>query len=148
MLDCIFCKIVKKEINAYIVAENDNAIAFLDVQPVSNGHTLVIPKNHHQDLSTTPLTILNSVIQLTQFVSKIIEKNKKLDCWGINYLSNQGKIAGQEINHFHIHIIPKYAVNEGFESSIKNRFVDKELPWLQKQFLATGKKLLKSKYER
>lgn len=113
MSNCIFCKIVNSEIDAYIVGENKHAIAFLDVNPISNGHTLVIPKKHTCDLNTCDKESLMGVFQLVQDVSRNIEASK-LKPWGINYLSNQGNTAGQEVLHFHVHIIPKYAKNKGF----------------------------------
>ncbi len=114
MKDCIFCKIVNKEIPAKIVAENTHAIAFLDAFPVSDGHVLVIPKEHYPDLGLCSEVALIDVIKLVKQVSNQIEDTKKLDPWGFNYLSNQGKIAGQEVMHFHMHIIPKYTKDKGF----------------------------------
>lgn len=111
--DCVFCKIIKKEIPAKILAENEYAIAFLDVNPTANGHTLVIPKEHFKDLSSTDDNYLTHVFNLVKVVSKKI-KNSKLDPWGINYLSNEGNVAGQEVFHFHVHVIPKYGAGEGF----------------------------------
>lgn len=118
--DCIFCKIVNKEIESKIVAENNFAIAFMDIAPFSDGHILVIPKKHYLDLATCDLNYLKQVIELVQSVSKKIEASS-LQPWGFNYLSNQGSIAGQVVNHFHMHIIPKYAKNEGFEFGSPNK---------------------------
>ncbi len=114
MKDCIFCKIVNKEIPAKVIAENERAIAFLDAFPISDGHVLVIPKKHYADLGLCDEASLVDVIKLVKQVSNDIEDTKKLDPWGFNYLSNQGKIAGQEVMHFHMHIIPKYEKDKGF----------------------------------
>ena len=114
MKDCIFCKIINKEIPAKIIAENECAIAFLDAFPVTDGHVLVIPKKHFIDLAMCEEKYLIDVIKLVKQVANDIELSKKLDPWGFNYLSNQGKIAGQEILHFHMHIIPKYTKDKGF----------------------------------
>lgn len=111
--NCIFCKIIKKEIPSKIVMENKGAIAFLDLNPIANGHTIVIPKNHCCDLATCNKQDLTDVINLVQDVSRLLESSK-LKPWGFNYLSNQGNIAGQEVFHFHMHVIPKYAKDEGF----------------------------------
>ncbi len=124
--ECIFCKIISGEIPAKIVAENEYAVAFLDVSPVTNGHVLVIPKKHCLDLSTCDDDYLIGVIKLVKEVSKNIEACKKLDPWGFNYLSNQGSIAGQEVNHFHFHILPKYTKNEGFDCSSTKKSNDLE----------------------
>lgn len=117
--DCIFCKIINKEIPAKIIAENELALAFLDVNPIADGHTLIIPKNHHLDLGTCFKKDLVAVWDLAQDVSRLIESSK-LAPWGFNYLSNQAKIAGQEVMHFHVHVIPKYEKNRGFAFSQKD----------------------------
>jgi len=114
MSDCIFCKIIKGEIPCYKIAENKNAIAFLDVTPYSNGHTLIIPKKHYPNLSSTPEKILNDVMKLTKVVVKKLTKSLKPS--GFNYVSNENEIAGQCVFHFHLHVIPKYSKNEGFGS--------------------------------
>lgn len=111
--DCIFCKIVKKEIPAKIIEENEFAIAFLDVNPISNGHTIVIPKKHISNLMVCDSDeILYETMKMVRHIAKVLDISK-LQPWGINYLSNQGPMAGQVIYHWHFHVIPKYAKNEG-----------------------------------
>lgn len=117
--NCIFCKIINKELPSKIVAETNFALAFMDIAPFSNGHVLVIPKKHCQDLTTCDELDYKQTMELVYKVAKKIE-NSDLQPWGFNYLSNQGSIAGQVVNHFHVHIIPKYAKNEGFEFEPKN----------------------------
>lgn len=121
-MDCIFCKIVSKEIPAKIIAENSGAIAFLDVQPLSDGHTIVVPKKHYQNLSQCDSQTLHDVIDLVKQVSNEIQ-DSYLKPWGINYLSNEGSIAGQVVMHFHIHVIPKYGKEEGFKIGIGNKYL-------------------------
>ncbi|MGL4952047.1 MAG: HIT domain-containing protein, partial [Mycoplasma sp.] len=89
------------------------------VNPISDGHTLVIPKNHHLDLSTCYKADNKAVWDLVQDVSRMLESTK-LNPWAFNFLSNQGKIAGQEVNHFHVHIIPKYDDKHGFAFNAKD----------------------------
>ncbi len=120
MNDCIFCKIINKEIPARIVADNKNAIAFLDVAPCSDGHTLIIPKKHYKNLSSTPKEVLADVMSLAKDVVEIIEKTN-LHPYGYNYLSNEGDVAGQLVFHFHLHVIPKYGKNEGFYTACTNK---------------------------
>ena len=117
MNNCIFCKIVNNEIEAKKVAENKFAVAFLDAFPISAGHCLIVPKKHYDNLSECPKKILNKVSLL---VGEVVNKLKKsnLDIKGFNYLSNEQKIAGQEIMHFHVHIIPKYSKKSGFNFTI------------------------------
>lgn len=117
MSACIFCKIINKEIKSFIVAENDLALAFLDVNPISDGHTLIIPKKHTCDLNTCDRNSLGAVFELAQEVARNIEASS-LNPWGFNFLSNQGNIAGQEVLHFHVHVIPKYAKNKGFAFNV------------------------------
>lgn len=123
VIECIFCKIINKEIPAKIVAENNYCLAFMDINPVSNGHVLVIPKKHCTDLLTCDPIYLKQVIEMVQKVTQKIDSSS-LKPWGYNYLSNQGSIAGQVVNHFHMHIMPKYAKNEGFEFSSNNKFIN------------------------
>jgi len=117
-MNCLFCKILSGELDVNIVAEDERVIAFLDAFPISDGHTLVIPKKHTCDLGTCNQEDLLAVFAMVQKVSRIIEASK-LKPWGFNYLSNQGKVAGQEVLHFHVHIIPKYIQAEGFLFSAK-----------------------------
>ncbi|BAC44141.1 HIT family protein [Malacoplasma penetrans] len=118
--DCLFCKIVNKEIPSNIVDENAYALAFLDISPASDGHTLVIPKKHCIDLVHCDELYLKETISLAKKVADTIESSS-LKPWGFNFLSNQGSIAGQVIFHFHLHVIPKYAKNEGLTFSAENK---------------------------
>lgn len=145
--DCIFCKIINEEINSLVIASNDKALAFLDINPISVGHVIIIPKAHFLDLSTTPDEYLFSVFKLAKFVVNMFQKSS-LDPWGFNYLSNQGHIAGQVINHFHLHIIPKYAKKEGFELDLSNIYIDHKIEDVHKQLLKSIKKINKDKYNK
>ncbi len=103
---CVFCKIARGEIPAKIVYENSKIIAFLDINPRNEGHTLVIPKTHYQSLLDMPEEILSELLIVAK---KLCEKMKnKLQAKGFNLVINIGKVAGQEVPHFHLHIIPRY----------------------------------------
>ena len=103
--DCIFCQIVDRKIPAQILFENDKNIAFLDIFPISEGHTIVIPKNHYKNLEDIPVDELIELIKTVQsFAQKIYEK---LSIDGYNILQNNFRAAGQVIDHFHFHIIPR-----------------------------------------
>ena len=121
-ISCLFCKIINKEIPCNLIEENAYAMAFLDINPASDGHALVIPKKHFIDLVHCDDFYLKEVTTLAKRVADKIE-NSPLKPWGINYLSNQGSIAGQVVFHFHLHIIPKYGKNEGFIFSAANKVV-------------------------
>ena len=103
--DCIFCKIIKKEIPSKIIFENEKCLAFLDISPISRGHTIVIPKNHS---STIEDILENDLIAVFNVVKDLaIHIHKRLNAGGYNILQNNFKPAGQVINHFHVHIIPR-----------------------------------------
>ncbi len=122
-MSCVFCDIVNKKIPAFVVAENKNAIAFLDINPIADGHTVVISKKHYANLRECPDEVLSDMIKLSKEVANKISESK-LKPWGFNYLSNDQKIAGQEIMHIHFHVIPKYGKHEGFKFGIGTHYVD------------------------
>lgn len=123
MNECLFCKIVDGSIPCNKIFENEHTIAFMDIKPISNGHIIIIPKKHFRDLSSCDDDYLTSVTLTMKIISNKIN-NSKLDNWGINYLSNEGSIAGQEIMHFHAHVIPKYGKNEGLKFIVANKNID------------------------
>jgi len=108
-MDCIFCKIISGEIPTKIIAKTENSIAFLDAFPLTKGHTLVIPKKHHekiQNMSPEENADLFSTVQ------KIISKVDKLTGATLVAIHN-GKDAGQEIPHLHVHLVPRSADDSG-----------------------------------
>lgn len=106
MENCIFCKIIKKEIPADIIKENEQFIAIIDIQPINKGHLLAIPKKHSRNLSEIEEPELNNYLA---FVKECAEQMKKaLNCDGYNIGINNEKAAGQEVFHSHFHIIPRY----------------------------------------
>ena len=104
---CVFCKIVRHELPAEVLYENAEVISILDINPIHHGHALVIPKKHYLDFLSIPEDDLHGVLHATQVVAKGIVKSLQLD--GFNIFSNNGKVAGQSIFHFHMHITPRYA---------------------------------------
>ena len=111
MNDCIFCKIVKKEIPCTKVYEDKNILAFLDITPVNLGHVLVIPKQHFVNIYETPEDVLTDMIKASKIVSQALKSGIGAD--GINVTMNNEPAAGQVIFHAHIHIIPRIS-NDGF----------------------------------
>ena len=102
-MDCIFCKIAKKEIPSKIITETNKSIAFLDAFPLSRGHTLVIPKYHYEKVQD--MTDMDNT-DLFNTVHKVISKVDKLT--GATLLAiHNGKDSGQEIPHVHVHLIPR-----------------------------------------
>ena len=102
---CIFCKIVSGEIPAKVVYEDEHVLAFLDINPRNKGHTLVIPKKHYERFDEMPDDELCNFIK---GVKKTVEVLKKLGFDGYNIVNNNGRVAGQEVDHVHFHIIPRY----------------------------------------
>ncbi len=99
-MDCIFCKIVNKEIPAYVVYEDDNFLAFLDVRPLNPGHTLVIPKKHYRWVWD-----VKNVGEYYEVVAKIARAMKK--ALGTDYIVSL--VFGEEVSHAHIWLVPRYA---------------------------------------
>jgi len=121
MLDCIFCKIISGEIKAYKVYEDDFVLAFLDVHPCSNGHTVVTPKQHISSLLTLEV---EGWTKMTLGLKKTIEKVKEVikpDAMNIGI--NEGKASGQAVPHLHWHIIPRWENDGGgsMHSIIKSK---------------------------
>jgi histidine triad (HIT) family protein len=119
IMDCIFCKIVNKEIPGKIVYEDDVCLAFLDLSQVTNGHTLIVPKEHFNNfLETDDETIAHMFKVAKKVGNELVEK---LDAKGMNILSNINEVAGQTVKHFHIHLIPRYEEKEGIQISFEDR---------------------------
>lgn len=106
MESCIFCKIVKGEIESKKVFENGDVLAFLDVNPKTPGHCLVIPKAHFENIFDIDPEILRKVMEAVKNISIDIKKSPKVG--GVNLENNSGQGTGQEVPHFHFHIIPRY----------------------------------------
>ena len=102
-MDCIFCKIAKKEIPVKIVTETENSIAFLDAFPLSRGHTLIIPKRHYEKVQDITF---DDNTDLFETMHKVITKVDKITGSTLLAIHN-GKESGQEIPHVHVHLIPR-----------------------------------------
>lgn len=118
---CIFCKIARGEIPSYKVFEDDYCLAFLDINPTSEGHTLVLPKEHFDSMLTCPKDILDHLFEVAQMIAQA--QQKQLGATGANIITNIGKSAGQTVNHFHIHIIPRYD-NDGLKLEFKPLMIE------------------------
>lgn len=107
-MTCIFCKIVKAEIPAKVVYEDEYVLGFLDIKPINQGHTLIIPKNHYESLSDIPQETLEKVINAGKKIANVLKESSVVKCEGINLFLADGKSAGQEVFHLHLHIIPRF----------------------------------------
>tara|TARA_Y100000310_G_scaffold26157_1_gene24991 strand:- start:925 stop:1272 length:348 start_codon:yes stop_codon:yes gene_type:complete len=105
MPECIFCKIAKGEIDSEKIAETDNFFAIRDINPISEGHSLIISKKHFVTLLDIPNVLGKELLEITKKVSDEILEKKLGD--GFNLIMNNLKVAGQLVMHAHIHIIPR-----------------------------------------
>lgn len=111
MEDTIFMKIIRREIPAEIVYEDDDTIAFLDVKPINIGHTLVVPKEFARNIFDVEEKTLEAVMRTVQKVARAL---RDTGAEGVNIGINNESAAGQEVFHFHVHVIPRYA-SDGLE---------------------------------
>ncbi len=103
--DCIFCQIVDGELPSHTVYEDDETYAFLDANPLSRGHTLVIPKVHHERLDDMPTDLAASVFETLHTVVPAVEAAVDADATTVAF--NDGEAAGQEVPHVHGHVVPR-----------------------------------------
>jgi len=104
--NCVFCAIAEGEIPSFKIYEDDLVLAYLDINPCTEGHALVIPKAHSSGLVDTPDETLAAIIQRVKRVAAHMKE--KLPCDGFNILQNNGEAAGQSVFHVHFHIVPRY----------------------------------------
>ena len=103
-MNCTFCKIVANELPSYTLYEDEIVKVFLNINPLVNGHTLIIPKKHYVDISDIPLDVLNHINEITKNMYNLLLD--KLPTDGIKIVQNNGYF--QEIKHYHIHLIPHF----------------------------------------
>jgi histidine triad (HIT) family protein len=103
---CIFCKIVRKEVPASIICEDNQVMVFLDIRPLSEGHALVIPKSHHETIFDVPDEILAQVHKAVKHVAVAVKNGTQAD--GISIIQQNGRAANQDIFHLHVHVIPRF----------------------------------------
>jgi len=104
-MECLFCKIARDELSAYCVAETPNALAFLDNHPISEGHTLVIPKKHFESVFDIEKPILHEIMDIAKSLALKYKHTLHVDA--VNLLNASGKAAQQSIFHFHLHVVPR-----------------------------------------
>lgn len=103
---CIFCKIVNNEIPSYKIYEDDKFLAFLDISQATIGHTLLIPKKHFDNIFELDVETAKECFARVVEIAKRLKK--ALNIQDINILNNNGPLAGQTVDHFHVHLIPRY----------------------------------------
>jgi histidine triad (HIT) family protein len=105
-MDCLFCDIIKRRQDAYVVFEDDSHIAIMDKYPIQKGHCLVMPKSHHEKITDMPGDEVGQLFSRVPVVARGILAATGAD--GFNIGQNNGKSANQIIPHVHVHIIPRY----------------------------------------
>ena len=103
---CIFCEIIKGNIPSYKVYEDDICMAFLDISQATIGHTLIVPKNHFSNIFELDKETSAHLGKVVNLLAKNLKEKLNIDA--LNVLNNNGENAGQTVNHFHIHLIPRY----------------------------------------
>ena len=120
--DCIFCKIAKGDIPSATVYENGEFRVILDISPANYGHTLIITKEHFDNIFSMDAETAAKLFSLATVVARAIKA--ETNCDGLNIVQNNGEVAGQTVNHFHLHLIPRFK-----DDGIK-------LTWAQKETVA------------
>ena len=126
----VFCKIIDGEIPCHKIYEDDDVIAFLDISQVTKGHTLVVSKKHYDNFLSTPKAEMHKVMDVAQTIGQVAIKF--LGAKGVNILTNCYEAAGQSVNHFHVHVIPRYEDNDGFRLEMQNNADSVNLPAIAK----------------
>ena len=103
---CIFCSIVAGEAESFVVASDDRAVAFLDINPLGPGHSLVVPVRHVSDLLAGGAEVLIEIAPLVEETARLLVGRLGAD--GINLFQSTGSAAGQDVFHFHVHLLPRW----------------------------------------
>lgn len=104
--DCIFCKIVKGDIPSATICETPDFKVILDVSPANAGHALIITKEHFDNIFQMDAETAGKLFSLATVVARAIKD--ETGCEGLNVVQNNGEVAGQTVNHFHLHLIPRF----------------------------------------
>ena len=110
-MDCLFCKIINGDIPSYKIYEDDETYAFLDINPCSKGHTVVVPKKHHDNFTSMPPEDAGSLFATVKMLTGMIEE--AVSATGSNVGLNNKPAAGQVVPHVHVHIIPRFDEDGG-----------------------------------
>jgi len=112
MTDCVFCKILASELPSSLVYQDEHCTAFMDIQPVNPGHILVVPITHAPNLAALDEETGGHLFKVGQRVAAALYRSD-LHCEGVNFLLADGEVAGQEVFHVHLHVVPRFE-GDGF----------------------------------
>lgn len=124
-MNCVFCKIVNWETPSQRVYEDDKYITFLDINPINFGHSLIIPREHYQNVEETPGEVLADMIKLAKKIGPAMVSAMKAD--GYNIKINNGRAAGQEVDHVHMHMIPRLSDDGIYALTKRERYAEGEM---------------------
>lgn len=133
--DCIFCKIANGEIPSRTLYEDEKFRVVLDISPASDGHALILPKEHYVNICEMPEKLVGEAFVLAKKMTKIMTESLKCD--GFNIVQNNGKTAGQTVFHFHMHLIPRYKMDGQDINWIPLEKTAAELDKVMKQILGS-----------
>ena len=103
--DCLFCRIISGDIPSFKVYEDERTLAFMDINPANDGHCLVIPKEHSQDVFAIAEDSIAAVVKSARRVARAVQATLQPE--GVNLLQSNGAAAGQSVYHFHMHVLPR-----------------------------------------
>ena len=137
MNQCIFCKIINKEIPGQILFENEHVLAFLDISQTTKGHTLVIPKKHAEDVFSMSEEDMCHIFSVVPKLANALKTTFNAD--GMNIVNNNKPVAGQTVFHYHVHLIPRYSTEDSFQINYTNnmsKYTPESLATLKEEGLA------------
>ncbi|HVO28871.1 MAG TPA: HIT family protein [Candidatus Paceibacterota bacterium] len=135
MENCLFCRIAGKQIEAAVIYEDDHAVAFLDVNPRTTGHAMVIPKVHAPNILELPDAEVGPLFAAVKRVAGMLAKALAPD--GITIGMNQGRASGQEVDHLHVHLLPRWHGDGGSSiQSVVNRRPAESIEEVRRKILA------------
>jgi len=121
MSDCVFCAIASDDAPAHCLYEDEQTLAFLDIEAATRGHTLIVPKAHYQTVTDMKRSLTGAVFETAHRIAAALESAFELD--GYNVVSSNGAAAGQEVDHAHVHVVPRYE-GDGVELGWSGEAVD------------------------
>jgi histidine triad (HIT) family protein len=130
---CVFCQIVAGDVEAFVIGSGPGAVAFLDIAPLSRGHALVVPTAHVPDLLHGGADVLHVVAPLVEEVSRLLVGRLGAD--GLNLFQSSGEAAGQEVPHFHVHLVPRWRGDGVLGGFVREPMAAEDLDALHAQLL-------------
>jgi histidine triad (HIT) family protein len=121
MTACVFCSIVAEESPAYRLYEDEHSLAFLDIEPATRGHTLVVPKTHYETTTDMPASLAGKVFETVHHLSDALESAYRLDGFALH--QENGVTAKQDVPHAHVHVIPRHG-DDGLDLGWSGQRVD------------------------